>query len=178
MTERSRELLKQFSHEARRRYMQNELPTAAAEDEQAADASNHPMTMLAPRPIPLSKINTVGRAKRLVEQERLERDRESRIYGHFLRLQASKGKSRHGEKAARLEWMSAAKVLVQEFRSDSIFYPADKYMRFLGYTSEARARSAAAKPSIASTETKNSDSDLYDQSSKIILYWQGSAEHC
>jgi len=39
-------------------------------------------------------------------------------------------------------------------------------MRFLGYTSEARARSAAAKPSQLSTETQHGDDDMENLSSK------------
>ena len=41
--------------------------------------------------------------------------------------------------------MSAAQTLVQDFRSNSIFYPTDRYMKFYGYTSEARALSSATK---------------------------------
>jgi len=166
MTDRSKELLRQFSVAANERFKQSGVDSAAVEDDRAVNASNSSTTMLAPRPIALSKTNTLGRAKRLLEQEQLERDRESRIYGQFLRLQASADKSRFGEEAARLEWMSTAKILIQDFRSNSIFYPTDRYMRFLGYTTEARARSAAAKPSQLSTETQHSDDDMENLSSK------------
>jgi len=166
MTERSKKLLKQFSVAANERLKQSGATSAVAEDDRAVDPNSSSTTMLAPRPIALSKTNSLGRAKRLLEQEQLERDRESRIYGHFLRLQASVDRSRLGEEAARLEWMSIAKILIQDFRSNSIFYPTDKYMRFLGYTSEARARSAVAKPSQSSTETQHGDDNIEDLASK------------
>lgn len=169
MTERSKELLRQFSVAANERFKPSVVASAAAEDDRVVNASNSSTTMLAPRPIALSKTNTLGRAKRLLEQEQLERDRESRIYEHFLRLQASADKSRIGEEAARLEWMSTAKILIQDFRSNSIFYPTDRYMRFLGYTSEARARSAAAKPSQSNAETQYGNDDIENLPSKYIF---------
>lgn len=169
MTERSKELLKQFSVAANERLKQSVVTSTAAEDDRVVNASNLSATMLAPRPIALTKTNTLGRAKRLLEQEQLERDRESRIYGHFLRLQASVNKSRIGDKAARLEWMSTAKILIQDFRSNSIFYPTDRYMRFLGYTSEARVRSAAAKPNQSNSETQCGNNDVESLSSKWFV---------
>ena len=167
-SERSSKILKQLSVAANERLKRSGETTAARENDQAVDPSSPSATMLASRPKAFFKPSALERGKRLREQEQRERDRESRMYGHFLHLQASIEKSRLGDELAKLEWKSAAKTLIQDFRSNSIFYPTDKYMRFFGYTSEARARSAATKPNQATTETQDVNVDPEHLSCRFI----------
>ena len=96
-----------------------------------------------------SKPSVLERQRREHEQEQLEQERDGRIAGQFLRLQQSNASSRKGDVEARLKWMSAAQILIQDFRSNSIFYPTERYMKFFGYTSEARAMSNTSKASQA-----------------------------
>ena len=92
-----------------------------------------------------SKPSALERQRREHEQEQLEQERDGRIASQFLRLQQSNASSRKGDAESRLEWMSAAQILIQDFRSNSIFYPTERYMKFFGYTSEARAMSNTSK---------------------------------
>ena len=103
-------------------------------------------SMLAPRAKSLPmKPSALERQQRELEQEQLEQQRNGRIADQFSRLQEFNARSREGDTESRREWMSAAQTLIQDFRSNSIFYPTDKYMKFYGYTSEARAVSSATK---------------------------------
>ncbi|KAJ8608958.1 hypothetical protein MRB53_039397 [Persea americana] len=52
---------------------------------------------------------------------------------------------RSGDKPARATWMSLAQSLVDTFRKKKIFFPSDKYVRFLGYGTEARRRALKKK---------------------------------
>lgn len=125
----------------------------------AVNQSSWPATMLASRSKPTSKASVQERGKRLREQQQREQERDSILYSHFLRLERSTKNARFGDAHARAEWTAAAKYLIQDFRSNSIFYPTDKYMRFLGYSSEARARSAAMKPSQKTSDTSPNNED-------------------
>ena len=114
------------------------------EEEQGIDAKLS--SMLAPRAkAPATKPSALQRQQRELQQEQLEQQRNGRIADQFSRLQEFNARSREGDTESRREWMSAAQILIQDFRSNSIFYPTDKYMKFYGYTSEARALSSANK---------------------------------
>ena len=174
-SEWSTKLLKNLSFAANERFRSSGDTTATRENAQFMDFSCGSATMLASRPRTSFRPHAFERRKRLREREQRERDQETRMYGHFLHLQGSMEQSRLGEEAARSEWMSAARSLVQDFRSNSIFYPPDKYMRFLGYTSEARARSAATKPNQAGTDMHSDQNDAGGMSSSLGFY---SEVHC
>lgn len=100
---------------------------------------------------PFSKPSVLERQRREHEQEQLEQERNGRIAGQFLRLQQSNASSRKGDVESRLKWMSAAQILIQDFRSNSIFYPTERHMKFFGYTSEARAMSNTSEATQAAT---------------------------
>ena len=104
-----------------------------------------------------SKPSALERQRREHEQEQLEQERDGRIAGQFLRLQQSNASSRKGDVDSRLKWMSAAQILIQDFRSNSIFYPTERHMKFFGYTSEARAMSNTSK----ATQAAMSDDHLW-----------------
>lgn len=163
-SERADQLLEQLSLAERQR---PQLVVESVESNIEAEGPSFDSTaMLASRPKSAFKPHAHERAKRQREQEQQERNRDNRMYNQFLNLQALTEKSRRGDKMARSSWMAAAKFLIQDFRSNSIFYPTDKFMRFLGYTSEARASSAAAKPSQTSTRAQHHNVRFDDQLSK------------
>lgn len=159
-SDRCTRILEQLSLAAAHRTDHPEDIGSARGVDAAACPSTCSSTMLASRSKPISKISAEEKSKRLQQQQQREHDRDSRLYGHFLRLERSAGNARLGNAHARAEWMAAAKHLIQDFRSNSIFYPTDKYMRFLGYSSEARARSAAMKPGQTSSETPFTSDEL------------------
>ncbi|KAI9825411.1 MAG: transcription factor TFIIIC subunit tfc4 [Thelocarpon impressellum] len=86
---------------------------------------------------------------RLTAEEREEHEiaRKELIQMQYVKLQAVRSEMRRGDDAATEKWMKAAGVLIQEFRSSKVFYPWDKYVKFLGYTAEARKRASKSKSS-------------------------------
>ena len=158
-SERSSKILEQLSLAVMYRTTQAEDMGSSRGTDAAVNQTTLPSTMLASRSKPTSKASVQERGKRLREQQQREHERESMLYSHFLRLERSTTNARLGDAHARAEWTVAARHLIQDFRSNSIFYPPDKYMRFLGYSSKARARSAAMKPSQKASETSPNNED-------------------
>ena len=116
------------------------------------DKNSRNPSMLVTRPRgPSVKPSVLERQRREREQEEREQERDGKIADHYDRLQRCYARSRDGEIGSRLEWMSAARALIQDFRSNSMFYPTDRYMRFFGYTSEARALSHASRSNLVAT---------------------------
>lgn len=157
-SERSERLLLKLSLAAASRWKRPGGTSAAEVNDELMDPTSSSSTMLASRPLASAKVSALEKGRRLREQRQREHDRENTMYSRYLHLQDSTAGARLGEEPARSDWKSAAKFLTQDFRSTSVFYPPEKYMKFCGYTSEARARSAAAKPSLANTGT-NIDTD-------------------
>ena len=83
----------------------------------------------------------------LTAQEQAEREiaLNDAMRMQYVKMQATQDSMRDEHEEATLEWMKAAQVLVQEFRSAKVFYPWDKYVRFLGYTTDARKRATKSK---------------------------------
>lgn len=63
----------------------------------------------------------------------------------YIRMQTLVEQVRKGESDSILKWMAIAKQLVEDFQSERVFFPYDKYMRFFGYTKEARRKSLNSK---------------------------------
>lgn len=59
----------------------------------------------------------------------------------FLRMKKVKETAQEGDLGHKFQWMLAAKTLIQDFQSEKLFFPYDRYMRFYGYSREARKRS-------------------------------------
>ncbi|AEO69190.1 uncharacterized protein THITE_71589 [Thermothielavioides terrestris NRRL 8126] len=62
---------------------------------------------------------------------------------NFQRLQAVQDRALAGDEQAKAEWMKAAKLLVDDFRSYKQFYPWEKYLKLLGYAASAQGQAAA-----------------------------------
>lgn len=142
-SERSQKLLELVNPASISNLKRTESRRPSNHDIQLKPTSSSMLASRAKRP--LLKPSALERERLEREQEQREQERDGRIADQFLHLQRSNASSRDGDPASRLEWMSAAQVLIQDFRSNNIFYSTEKYMKFFGYTSEARAMSNASK---------------------------------
>lgn len=59
----------------------------------------------------------------------------------FLRMRKVKETAQEGNLGHKFQWMLAAKTLIQDFQSEKLFFPYDRYVRFYGYSQEARKKS-------------------------------------
>ena len=59
----------------------------------------------------------------------------------FLRMRKVKETAPEGDLGHKFQWMLAAKTLIQDFLSEKLFFPYDRYVRFYGYSQEARKKS-------------------------------------
>lgn len=82
-----------------------------------------------------------GRSAKAVERLRTSTADTQGMYTHMLTLLP---RMRGGDKEAETEWMEFAIKTLADFRSEKVFFPTDRYIKFLGYSAEARRR--ATKP--------------------------------
>ncbi|KAI9838563.1 MAG: hypothetical protein M1819_004872 [Sarea resinae] len=87
------------------------------------------------------------------KQER-ERIRDENVEVLYVRLQAVQDSMRAGDETAMKEWMATARELTDEFRTCKTLFPWDKYIKFLGYSAEARKRALKPKNSEAMDEVE------------------------
>lgn len=59
----------------------------------------------------------------------------------FLRMRKVKETAQEGDLGHKFQWMLAAKTLIQDFQSEKLFFPYDRYVKFYGYSQEARKKS-------------------------------------
>ncbi|KAI9851300.1 MAG: transcription factor TFIIIC subunit tfc4 [Thelocarpon superellum] len=87
------------------------------------------------------------RKPRMTAEETEEREaaRVEAMQMQHAQVQSLQDQMRAGDESATIDWMRGSKVLVQEFRSARVFFPWDKYVRFLGYSREARKRALKSK---------------------------------
>lgn len=98
-----------------------------------------PFAMIAPRP-PFRNLNQAA-----IERTLREKAEEKDSYALFTRMETLIEEVRKGDVDSRAQWMAAAKQLIENFQSARVFYPCEKYMRFYGYTKEARRKSLNSK---------------------------------
>ena len=92
----------------------------------------------APRTSQRRKASHVG----LDEQQQAEQAQEDAIRMQLTRVEALEGRMQSGDEAATDQWMEVAGAMIEDFRHAKIFYPMDRYIRFLGYSREARAKAS------------------------------------
>lgn len=63
----------------------------------------------------------------------------------LLQMQKIKETAQNGDLGHQFQWMLAAKTLIQDFQSERLFFPFDKYVRFYGYSKEARKKALNSK---------------------------------
>ena len=75
-------------------------------------------------------------------EKREERERllENAVRMQYIRLQALEDHMQFGDENATEEWIEAANSMVDDFRSAKVFYPWDRYLKFLGYSRATRGR--------------------------------------
>lgn len=75
--------------------------------------------------------------KRLVdpaERQRQENLVAARLQDRYAMMRSQQNAMRAGQNGPTIAWMEAAQELIEDFRGFKMFYPWDKYVRFLGYT--------------------------------------------
>jgi general transcription factor 3C polypeptide 3 (transcription factor C subunit 4) len=70
-----------------------------------------------------------------VDLERTRNDTIRILHLHFLELREA---MLAGNNDSTLQWLDAARGLILDFKSNKIFFPWDKYIKFQGYSKEAR----------------------------------------
>ena len=103
-------------------------------------------TSIASGPIRQQSNHSVG------QKEEGEKIKEHNFQKLYSQMQDLMGDLRLGDEQATVEWMKVANILIQDFRSNKVFYPIDKYMKFFGYSKEARTKALKPKASQAVEE--------------------------
>lgn len=101
-------------------------------------------TMIAPRPS-LRNMKQAATERTLRENAK---DKDS--YALLILMQTLAEQVRNGDVVSTSQWMTAAKQLIETFQAERVFFPYDKYMRFFGYTKEARKKSLNSKLELGS----------------------------
>jgi general transcription factor 3C polypeptide 3 (transcription factor C subunit 4) len=73
-----------------------------------------------------------------VEKLKEETARAEQLRSQYYAMRKEHQGMRNGDARSTNSWMEAARDLTDDFRSFKTFYPWDKYVRFLGYTGDAR----------------------------------------
>ncbi|KAH0559240.1 hypothetical protein GP486_004247 [Trichoglossum hirsutum] len=88
-----------------------------------------------------SRIKRTGPPLATREQRREnERIRDENVRALYKKFQYLHPRARAGEEQILAEWMECSSDLIDDFRNSRVFYPYDKHMKFLGYSSAARKR--------------------------------------
>ncbi|KIN06080.1 hypothetical protein OIDMADRAFT_24417 [Oidiodendron maius Zn] len=74
------------------------------------------------------------------EKQKEEKARAEQLQSQYYTMRKEHKGMRNGDVKAATNWMDAARDLTDDFRSFKLFYPWDKYIKFLGYTGETRAQ--------------------------------------
>ena len=91
--------------------------------------------------------------KKTISAKKVARElRGESLKSLFDQMQKLRPAMRLADKQATADWMAAAERMVEEFRNHKIFFPSDRYIRFLGYSTEARKRALNMKPKGAQSE--------------------------
>lgn len=124
----------------------------------------------------LTFVNTIpGRESRLEERaakrkkmqqmsdEEAEAYRTSNVQSLFLRLQEMTPAMRNGDLIGRNTWLECADDLIHDFRSNKVFYPAERHMRFEGFDPDSKRRAFRKRWAKSEDETYEAESvDLHN----------------
>ncbi|KIX05535.1 uncharacterized protein Z518_06407 [Rhinocladiella mackenziei CBS 650.93] len=94
-------------------------------------------SVIAPRMIPPNRQERPLTSKPMTAVER-ETHRTENILRLYTTLVDSTEAMREGDEIARNTWMDCAEVLITDFRSNRVFYPAERHAAFTGYDREAQ----------------------------------------
>ena len=93
--------------------------------------------MAAPRTIERKLPHILARSGPITIEER-DLHRTENINRLYSTLVDATADMRDGDEIARNAWMDCAESLVIDFRSNRVFYPAERHMAFAGYDRDAR----------------------------------------
>ena len=86
---------------------------------------------------PTTKARPLPRILKLMEPSK-ESGQKAEVQALYARWK-SLGQQRHSNPKDDAAWYEAARLLLQTFRDNKVFYPIDKNTKFYGYSKEARA---------------------------------------
>lgn len=86
------------------------------------------------------------------QTEEREKVKEESFHMLYSQMQALNEGLRLGDEQATTEWMKMAGILIQDFRSNRVFFPFDRSVRFFGYSKEARTKALKPKANQAVEE--------------------------
>lgn len=118
--------------------------TAIRQPSEVSPTKQSSFTMIAPRPS-LRNMKQAATERTLREKAK---DKDS--YALLILMQTLAEQVRNGDVDSSSQWMTAAKQLIETFQAERVFFPYDKYMRFYGYTKEARKKSLKSKVELGS----------------------------
>lgn len=90
-----------------------------------------------------SKLEEQAAKRRKMQQlsgQEAEDYRTSNIQSLFARLQEMTPDMRNGDVIARNTWLECADELIYDFRSNKVFYPAERHMRFEGFDPDSKRK--------------------------------------
>ena len=116
--------------------------------------------------------------------EEAEMRRTDNIQSLYMTLQNLTKSMRDGDVIARNTWLDCAGELIADFRSNRVFYPYERHIKFKGYDREARAETfqkkwrkehAAARERESSQTTLGDDTDITFPStdSNVPVHYRG-----
>jgi len=85
----------------------------------------------------------------IAEKADLERTRDDTIRILHLRFLELREAMLAGDEDSTIQWLDATRGLILDFKSNKLFYPWDKYIKFQGYSKEARGKSLKPRTSEA-----------------------------
>lgn len=123
--------------------------TTAGEAE--AETGSDMSTMLARRTSrpgarkPATSLNITEKADR-------ERSRDDDVRMLHLRFLELREAMLAGDEGSTIQWLDATRGLILDFRSNKLFFPWDRYIKFHGYSKEARRKALKPRTSEAIDE--------------------------
>lgn len=110
---------------------------------------------LRPEAKPLPPTTKIAQSKSdREEKDKIEHDRSENIRTLYTEFHTLQDQMRAGSSVATAQWMETASTLIEDFRSCRALYPLDRYMRFFGYTSDARKQATQTRAGAALAEMK------------------------
>lgn len=120
----------------------------------ACASDSAPFSMIVPR-LARRPIKDIVLEKSIREQTKAED-----AHTLLLQMQKIKATAQSGDLGHKFQWMLSAKTLIQDFQSERLFFPFDKYVKFYGYSKEARKMALNTKAVQALHETKATSRQL------------------
>lgn len=89
---------------------------------------------------------------RALEESMMKQAKAEDAHTLFLQMQKIKETAREDDLGHKFQWMLAAETLIQDFQSERLFFPWDRYVRFYGYSKEARKKALNMRPADVAAE--------------------------